>query len=149
MASTYKCKWNDCSTESLKSWGSGMYFIHYICTSCFDDIYLPRFSPRESREELTVPKFLETNNFKTRRAINLEDVRRLTNTELLNYLSNSSRWRLGEDMWDKFEIATMLKLKKKCKCNSEFKMVLDEKILMICNNCHSDSFSFTYINSTD
>lgn len=149
MASTYKCKCNDCSTEILKSWGSGMYFIHYICTSCFDDIYLPRFSPRESREELIVPKFLETNNFKTRRAIKFEEIRRLTNTELFAYLSNSSRWRFGEDKWDQFEITTMLNLKKKCRCNSEFEMVLNEKILMICNNCHSDSFSFTYINSTD
>ena len=149
MASLYNCICTDCNNQFQETWGGGMRYRHLICTVCADFFSIPRYAPRDNREEQVVPKFLEKHEFKSRPKINYENVRRFTQEELEIFLKDRSSWCLGDDSWDDFELQEVLKVLRKCSCNAEFKDVSDEKVFIRCTSCTSLLVKRTLIGTSD
>ena len=149
MASLYSCMCTNCKTQFQRSWGGGMRYRQIVCTSCNEYLIIPRYAPRENREEQSVPIFLEKHDFKSRAKIDYENIRRFPKGELRSFLNDRSNWRIGNDFWDDFELLDVFKQLKKCSCNVEFEDVSDESIFILCPVCTSSLVELTLIGTSD
>jgi hypothetical protein len=137
MSTLYKTKCRNCEEQSEVVWGDGMFHIQYQCVGCLKLFNIPRKAPRQNRNGREVPKFLETQSFKTIPPTASDEITRFTIEELKKYFENSFEWQKGDDEWDDFEIQQIISIES-CNCRVPLTRVSTMKEMnSTCQKCGS------------
>lgn len=137
MATIYKATCKNCSNEEKVLWGDGLFYVQYQCTNCLKTVAIPRHAPRPNREGREVPKFLEKVGFYSYPPTPTVEIRRFTEAELKEHLSNHLAWQNGDDEWDESEVLKILQIMC-CDCYASLERVSkDSSPSAKCDSCNS------------
>ena len=149
MGTLYKMTCNSCEEVAELAWGDGMFYLQFQCDSCLKLFQIPRNAPRQNRYGREVPKFLETQSFKTIPPLPIDEITRLTDEELNKYLEKRIQWQQGDDEWDEFEIKKIISLLS-CRCDALFTRVSTiKKMIVACQKCGSTNHEVVTVGLVD
>ena len=121
MGTIYNCACTDCSQFFQLSDGGGFSYVQWICDSCGKCINLPRYAPRPDRKGKSYPAFLRSQGDVDYPPIPENEIQRFTSElELSEYLSATRNWVRSGDIWDRFELEAMLRIKGACSCSGSW-----------------------------
>jgi hypothetical protein len=149
MGTLYKITCKRCEEIAEVAWGDGMFYLQFQCDSCLKLFHIPRKAPRQNRNGREVPKFLETQSFKTIPSTPIDEITRFTDEELKKYVEKRFQWQTGDDEWDELEIQQLISIAS-CKCDASFTHVSTmEKMICICQKCGSKNHEKEVVGTVD
>jgi hypothetical protein len=149
MGTLYKITCKRCEEIAEVAWGDGMFYLQFQCDSCLKLFHIPRKAPRQNRNGREVPKFLETQSFKTIPPTPIDEITRFTDEELKKYVENRVQWQKGDDEWDEFEIKQLISIAS-CKCDALFARVSKIKQMNVsCQKCGSKNHEKEVVGTVD